>query len=93
MTCLERRIGRDGSLRMSRYSKMGKVAKNGAVDSKYFGNPEQFEKDIQDKIDRSNKFKDDVRKLILEDPNLIEQRYYELIETMLEIKKEYDIKA
>ncbi|MGL4801951.1 MAG: hypothetical protein ACRC18_06770 [Cetobacterium sp.] len=78
---------------MSRYSKMGKVAKRGAVDSKYFGNMEQFDKDVQDKIDNSNRFKSKVRELILEDPNLIEQRYYELIETMLEIKKEYDIKT
>ena len=31
---------------MSRYSKVSKVAKSGAVDSKYFNNFEQFDKDV-----------------------------------------------
>lgn len=70
---------------------MSKVAKCGSVDSKYFNNAEQFEKDIQSKIDASNKFKEDIKKLILTDPNKIQQRYHEAIEALLEIKKEYEI--
>ena len=44
-----------GVMSMSKYSKYSKVAKNGSVDSKYFGNPDQFEKDIQAKIDKADK--------------------------------------
>ena len=74
---------------MSRYSKLGKVAKCGSVDSKYFNNANQFEKDVQDKLDRTKEFKDNIRGLILDNPNLIEQRYYEALEVMLELRKEY----
>ena len=42
---------------MSKYSKTSKVAKCGAVDSKYFNNSEQFDKDIQAKIDKANEFR------------------------------------
>lgn len=74
---------------MSRYSKLGKVAKCGSVDSKYFNNTNQFEKDIQDKLDKSKEFKDSIRSLILDNPSILEQRYYEVLEVMLDIRKEY----
>ena len=74
---------------MSKYSKMSRLAKNGAVDSKYFGNIEQFEEDVQAKIDKTNEFKRKIRELILDDPNLIEQRCNNAVSVILEIKKEF----
>ena len=76
---------------MSRYSQMSKVAKSGAVDSKYFSNIDRFEQDIQEKIEKTDNFKSKIRELIIENPNLIEQRYHNVIEVMLEIKKEFNI--
>ena len=76
---------------MSKYSKLGRVAKAGAVDSKYFGNVDKFEDDINSKLDDTKKFKDNIKQLILENPNLIEQRYYNAIEVLKEIKEELGI--
>ena len=76
---------------MSRYSKNGKVAKTGAVDSKYFRNIDKFEEDIESKLEATSKFKDDIRKLILENPNLIEQRYFNTVEVLKELKEEFRI--
>ena len=75
---------------MSKYSKTGKVAKAGAVDSKYFGDMEQFEADIVKKLNESKEFKTDLRELIIKGPSKIEQRYNEAIEVLLEIKEKYD---
>ena len=76
---------------MSRYSKVGKVAKSGAVDSKYFNNFEQFDKDVQVKVNKTNEFRTKIRELILEDPNLIEQRINNTVNEVLKIKKEFNI--
>ncbi len=76
---------------MSKYSKLSKVAKSGAVDSKYFNNFEQFDKDVQAKIIKTKEFKTKIRELILEDPNLIEQRVQNVVNVLLEIKKEFDV--
>ena len=76
---------------MSKYSQMGKVAKNGAVDSKYFSNVDRFEQDVQEKIESTNNFKSKIKELVIENPNLIEQRYHNVIEVMLDIKKEFNI--
>ena len=76
---------------MSRYSKASKVAKSGAADSKYFNNFEQFDKDVQAKIDKTNEFKSKIRALILEDPNLIEQRINNTVSEILKIKREINI--
>lgn len=76
---------------MSKYSKLSKVAKIGAVDSKYFNNFEQFDKDVQAKIIKTKEFKTKIRELILEDPNLIEQRVQNAVNVLLEIKKEFDV--
>lgn len=74
---------------MSKYSKMGKVAKCGSMDSKYFGDAEQFEKDVLEKVAATEDFKRKIKELILENPSLIEQRYNDVIKIMLEIRKEY----
>ncbi|WP_300902270.1 hypothetical protein [uncultured Clostridium sp.] len=76
---------------MSRYSKVSKVAKCGAVDSKYFNDSEQFEKDIQSKIDKANEFRAKIRALVLEDPNLIEHRINLTVSELLKIKREFDV--
>ena len=76
---------------MSRYSKIGKVAKVGAVDSKYFSNIEKFEEDINSKLEATKRFKDNIKKLILENPNLIEQRYFNTVEVLRELKEELGI--
>lgn len=76
---------------MSKYSHMSKVAKGGAVDSKYFNNFEQLDKDVQAKIDKTKEFKAKIRELILEDPNLIEQRVNNAVSELLKIKKEFNV--
>ena len=76
---------------MSRYANCSKVAKAGAVDSKYFGNLDKFEEDVARKIEATKKFKENIRGLILENPNLIEQRYFNTIEVLKELKEEFGI--
>ena len=76
---------------MSRYSKFNKVAKNGAVDSKYFGNLNKFEKDVIEKIEATEDFKLKIRNLILDDPQKIEQRFHNAISVLKEIKEEFKI--
>ena len=43
------------------------------------------------KLDATRKFKDNIKQLILENPNLIEQRYFNAIEVLKEIKEEIGI--
>ena len=74
---------------MSRYSKLSKISKHGAVDSKYFSNKDQFEKDIELKIKKTNEFKEEIRQLILKEPDKIEQRYYNAIEVLMDIKRKF----
>jgi hypothetical protein len=76
---------------MSRYSKTGKLAKCGSMDSKYFGNTDQFEKDIQDRIEKTEQFKETLKELILKEPSLIETRVRNTIDVLLEIKKDYNV--
>ena len=76
---------------MSKYSRLGKVAKTGAVDSKYFRNADKFEDDINSKLDDTRKFKDSLKQMILENPDLIEQRYFNAIEVLKEIKEDIGI--
>lgn len=76
---------------MSRYSKLGKLSKNGAVDSKYFSNVDKFEEDIKEKLDATRQFKVNIKQLILENPSLAEQRYFNVVEVLKEIKEEMEI--
>ena len=68
-----------------------KVHRCGAMDSKYFSNLQQFEKDIEKNKFSTALFKIRLRELILEDPNKIEDRYHQVIETMMEIKSEFGL--
>lgn len=70
---------------------MPEVRKCGAHDSKYFGDPNGLDRDVSEKVAKTEEFKSNVRKLVLEDPNKIEQRYNNIIEVLLEIKKEFGI--
>lgn len=68
-----------------------KPAKQGAVDSKYFNNFEQFNKDIHDKREKTEEFKDRLRALLLEQPGLMQQRYYNALDVLIAIKYEFDL--
>lgn len=74
---------------MSKYSKVGKVAPCGSIDSKYFKKSNQFYEDVSRKIQATNEFQEKIRDLILDNPNLIEQRYDNTIDVLLEIKEKY----
>lgn len=76
---------------MSRYARNGKLAKKGAVDSDYFGKPEQFEKDVQAKIEKTEAFKKELKGLILSEPGNIKNNYINAIWVLKEIKKEFNI--
>lgn len=76
---------------MSRYSKTGRVAKCGSMDSKYFGNPEQFEKDIQKKEAYRQKVKESIRQIVLQDPSRMDQRFRIAIDVLKEIKEEFNL--
>lgn len=78
---------------MSRYCKMGKVARCGAPDSKYFGNLDQFEKDIEEKAKQGallqEKVSTTVRDLILSDPLKAEDTFHLVIQELIKVKEEY----
>lgn len=76
---------------MSRYSRFSKISKLGAVDSRYFGNTNKFEEDVIKKIEDTEAFKLKIKKLILDDPQKIEQRYNNVISVLKEIKEEFKI--
>ena len=78
---------------MSRYSRLGKVARCGSPDSKYFGNVEQFDKDIEEHAIQGAILKDKVtttlQDLILSDPLKAEDTYHLVIQELIKIKEEY----
>ena len=74
---------------MSKYTVMGKVAKCGSVDSKYFNKYNKFDKDIQSKIKETEDFRIKLRNMICENPNNIEQKFNIAVNELLNIKKEF----
>lgn len=74
---------------MSKYTVMGKVAKCGSVDSKYFNKYNKFDKDIQSKIKETEDFRIKLRNMICENPNHIEQKFNIAVNELLNIKKEF----
>jgi len=68
-----------------------KVSKCGSADSKYFSNPQQFDKDIEKNIFDDKLFKAKVRALVLEDPSKMDIRYHQVIDVMMEIKAEFGL--
>ena len=76
---------------MSNYSRFCKIEKCGAADSKYFGNPEQLDKDIQQHKNDSNSYKDRIKSLLLENPSKLKENYHVFIEVLTDAKKEFDL--
>lgn len=74
---------------MSKYTVMGKVAKCGSVDSKYFNKYNKFDEDIQSKIKETEDFRIKLRNMICENPNHIEQKFNIAVNELLNIKKEF----
>ena len=68
--------------------RIGQVPKCGAMDSKYFSNPKQFDKDMQMHNLKSERFENSMRALILDDPSEAEERYNQAISILLKIKQE-----
>ena len=64
---------------------------SGNHSSKYALNPEQLEKDLQEKENERNAFKDLVRHLVLLDPSKMDLRFRDLISLMTELKNEYKL--
>ena len=64
---------------------------SGNHSSKYALNPEQLEKDIQQKQDERNHFKDLVRHLVLLDPSKMDLRYKDLLDVARELKQEFKL--
>ena len=64
---------------------------SGNHSSKYTLNPEQLEKDLQEKENERNTFKDLVRRLVLLDPSKMDLRYRDLISLLYELKQEFNL--
>ena len=64
---------------------------SGNHSSKYALNPEQLEKDLQEKENERNAFKDLVRDLVLLDPSKMDLRFRDLISLLCELKQEYKL--
>ena len=76
---------------MSRYSKLGRVAKCGSPDSKYMSNANTLDKDVQAKEIEHRTFKELVRHLVLQDPSKMDLRFRDLIDVAREIKQEFNL--
>lgn len=76
---------------MSKYSKMGELAKCGSHDSKYMSRPSGLDEDIRNKKLEHEACKQAIRDIILFDPSKMELRYHDAIEALIEIKEEYGL--
>lgn len=64
---------------------------SGNHSSKYALNPEQLDKDLQEKEDDRNAFKDLVRHLVLMDPSKMDLRFKDLLDVARELKHEFNL--
>ena len=64
---------------------------SGNHSSKYALNPEQLEKDLEEKENERNTFKDLVRHLVLLDPSKMDLRFRDLISLLYELKQEFNL--
>lgn len=76
---------------MSKYSKLGRVAKCGSPDSKYMSNPNGLDEDVNAKQIEYEKFRMQVRRLVTKEPGKVDVRYKELITVALELKQEFNL--
>lgn len=68
-----------------------KSHKCGSADSKYFGNLNQFERDIEEKIREHEETKAKVREIILADPSKMDLRYRDVLNAVKEIRDEFGL--
>jgi hypothetical protein len=66
-----------------------KVPKCGAMDSKYWNQPELFEKDIAHHNFEDRLLREEFRNLLLRQPDKLKNRYYAVIEELRSIKDEF----
>lgn len=64
---------------------------SGNHSSKYALNPEQLDKDLQEKADERNAFKELVRHLVLTDPSKMDLRFRDLLDVAKDIKQEFNL--
>lgn len=76
---------------MSKYSKIGKLAKCGSHDSKYMSRPSGLDEDICNKKLEHESCRQAIRYIVLSDPSKMELRYHDAIEALIEIKEEYGL--
>lgn len=76
---------------MSKYSKLGRVAKCGSADSKYMSKANALEEDINAKIREREAFKSLVRHMVIREPAKIDLRYKDLIDVARELKQEFKL--
>ncbi len=61
----------------------------GNPDSKYTYNSNAFEIDVQAKNDEHRVFMQEVKEMVLREPQKMDLRYMDLIQVLKELKKEY----
>lgn len=76
---------------MSRYSKLGRVAKCGSADSKYMSKANTLEDDVKVHMSESDAFKSLVKHLVIREPGKMDLRYKDLIDIAMELKREFNL--
>lgn len=76
---------------MSRYAKVGRVAKCGSPDSKYMSRTNSLDEDVNAKRCEHEAFKELVRHLVIMDPSKMDLRYKDLIDVAMELKQEFKL--
>ena len=56
---------------------------------KYDYEPNKLDIDVQAILDKKEKFENDLRNLIFQEPFLVKERYNQAIEILIDIKKKY----
>ena len=56
---------------------------------KYDYEPNKLDIDVQAILDKKEKFENDLRNLIFQEPFLVKERYKQAIEILIDIKKKY----
>ena len=63
--------------------------KVGNGSGKYDYEPNKLDIDVQAILDKKEKFENDLRNLIFQEPFLVKERYNQAIEILIDIKKKY----
>ncbi|MBP3887636.1 MAG: hypothetical protein J6F30_08285 [Cellulosilyticum sp.] len=76
---------------MSKYSKLGRVAKCGSADSKYMSKANTLDEDIEAKRNEHEVFKSLVRHLVISEPAKMDLRFKDLLDVARELKQEFNL--